>query len=395
MFFTQIWKKWTLKYLNRSTQVNWRQQRPYQLSFNAELLPFTAKTYLIRKASKVSKKRILVDNKVNKSSGAYIFRPNDTSPEWVGKPFRVEFVKGKTFQEVRQLFNSWVSQTIRLEDNSDLLEFQFLIGPIPKESKNPVAKEVISRFNVTGIKSANTFYTDSNGRQMMERKLGVSPTFKRENTEPVAGNLYPVASTIYIRDKEHQMAVSTDRSQAGGSFGDGNIDLMIHRRCFHDDNFGVDEALDEPGKDGRGLIISGSHTVQIGKITSKFRQTANDIYNKPIVAISSINNEDGQTIKNVHPLINELPEQVKILTLKLLNNGKVLLRLENFYQSADGKGSAHVDLTNLFTTMKINKVNEVSLANTKTIKRMSLTEAQLIELKPMEIRTFELEVQHL
>lgn len=44
-------------------------------------------------------------------------------------------LQGKTFQEVRQLFNSWVSQTIRLEDNSDLLEFQFLIGPIPKESK--------------------------------------------------------------------------------------------------------------------------------------------------------------------------------------------------------------------------------------------------------------------
>jgi hypothetical protein len=61
----------------------------------------------------------------------------------------------------------------------------------------------------------------------MNFRLGKSPTFERDNTEPIAGNLYPVASTILLQDKQHQMVVLTDRSQAGGSFGDGNIDLMV------------------------------------------------------------------------------------------------------------------------------------------------------------------------
>jgi hypothetical protein len=58
-------------------------------------------------------------------------------------------------------------------------------------------------------------------------RLGISPTFDRETTEPIASNFYPVTSTIFIRDNTHQMTVLTDRSQAGGSFASGNIDLMV------------------------------------------------------------------------------------------------------------------------------------------------------------------------
>lgn len=48
--------------------------------------------------------------------------------------------------------------------------------------------------------------------------------------------------------------------------------------------------MDEPGKDGRGLVISGSHFVQIGPLSSDFREKAEEIYNEPIVAFSPIEN---------------------------------------------------------------------------------------------------------
>ena len=70
--------------------------------------------------------------------------------------------------------------------------------------------------------------------------------------------------------------------------------MQIHRRCFYDDHYGVDEPLNEPGKDGRGLIISGSHFVKVGTISASFRRKANEIYNEPILAFSTFNGDLSQ-----------------------------------------------------------------------------------------------------
>ncbi len=69
------------------------------------------------------------------------------------------------------------------------------------------------------------------------------PTWKYNNTEPVAGNYYPVNSRIFIKvrggnkkrcfnlrclqDKQRQFTVMTDRTQGGSSLEDGSIELMV------------------------------------------------------------------------------------------------------------------------------------------------------------------------
>ena len=95
----------------------------------------------------------------------------------------------------------------------------------------------------TDIKNDGIFYTDSNGRQMVERRRKVN------SSEPVSGNYYPVNSRILISDPEskHTLVVLNDRSQGGSSLKDGEIELMVHRRCLHDDAFGVGEPLNETG----------------------------------------------------------------------------------------------------------------------------------------------------
>ena len=84
------------------------------------------------------------------------------------------------------------------------------------------------------------------------------------------------------------LTVATDRTHAGTGLNPGTLDvstsgrtvcsllvcahsrdgssqLLVHRRLLFDDNFGVDEALNEPGLswDGAGLVVRGTHRVAL------------------------------------------------------------------------------------------------------------------------------------
>jgi len=66
--------------------------------------------------------------------------------------------------EVRQQWNEWISQTIRVYEDEEYIEFDWIVGPIPVEDK--IGKEVITRFD-THLNNEKVFYTDANGRQMV------------------------------------------------------------------------------------------------------------------------------------------------------------------------------------------------------------------------------------
>lgn len=162
----------------------------------------------------------------NRSSGAYIFRPNGTEPRRVTDKATAKVYKGELVQEVHQVFNDWVSQVIRTYAGEPHVEFEWLVGPIPIDDR--VGKEVISRFK-TDLDSKGVFYTDSNGRELLRRQRNFRPTWKLLLAESVAGNYYPVTSRISIRDpaKKQSVAVLVDRAQGGSSLHDGEMELMV------------------------------------------------------------------------------------------------------------------------------------------------------------------------
>lgn len=173
----------------------------------------------------------------NRSSGAYIFRPDPKAKEkLITKEATIEVVKGDQVDEVHQVFNEWISQVVRVYKKERYLEFEWLVGPVPIDDN--VGKEIISRF-FTVMKTNGEFYTDSNGREMLKRKRNFRETWKVDLKESIAGNYYPVTTKIAIEDKVHRLAVLTDRAQGGSSIFDGTVELMIHRRLLHDDAFGV------------------------------------------------------------------------------------------------------------------------------------------------------------
>jgi len=154
-----------------------------------------------------------------------------------------------------------------------------------------VGKEVVSQFT-TKLGSKKEFYTDTNGRQILKRKRNTRDTYKCNVTlDPVAGNYYPVNSQIFIKDekKNKQLTILVDRAQGGSSHSDGQLELMIHRRLLHDDDFGVQEPLNEVAY-GVGLAVRGTHFLLFSGIdeSAKLARSLNhQLYKQPQISFIS------------------------------------------------------------------------------------------------------------
>ncbi|KAK1886575.1 Lysosomal alpha-mannosidase, partial [Dissostichus eleginoides] len=169
-------------------------------------------------------------------SGAYIFRPNSSTPFVISSSAKTESIQGVVVQEVRQVFSPWVSQVVRLYSDRRELELEWTVGPVPID--DDLGKEVITRFD-TSIKTSQYFYTDSNGREMLRRRKDFRPSWTLRQSEPIAGNYYPINSRAFIKDEEDQLTV-------------------LHRRLLYDDVRGVAEPLNETSHIfPEGLVVRG------------------------------------------------------------------------------------------------------------------------------------------
>lgn len=310
-----------------------------------------------------------------RASGAYIFRPNGTANEFKHSHSlfslrrHATVTRTRLFTQITQQINPWISQVVKVKEDSDLVELDYRIGPIPVEDK--IGKEVISRF-ITDLDTEGTFYTDANGRQLLKRvRNNWGPTFDYVDSEPVAGNYYPVNSRILIRDVKRnvQVTIFNDRSQGGSSLEDGQLELMVHRRLLHDDAFGVGEAINEPGVDNRGLIIRGSHYLLVSSIDDSFvhRELAVRLHLPPVLYFIPWSGSIGEFIQShrlrVSLLKDSLPSNVHLLTVENWKEG-TLIRLEHIYQSSDETPSAApvtIDLSGIFT-QAIDSVSELTLS---------------------------------
>ena len=178
-------------------------------------------------------------------SGAYIFRPNSSTFFYPGQTQTptIEIVTkpGDFVTEIRQTFSEWATHVVRLYSGdaelASYIEVEWTVGPIPMDTPwfPPVAqgkpnlwgKEVSMRYS-SGLKSKGTFYTDSNGREMVKRVYNKrGPSYPPLNvTEPVAGNYYPINSMISLDDGCAEMAIITDAALGGASLKDGELELM-------------------------------------------------------------------------------------------------------------------------------------------------------------------------
>ncbi|GFS23846.1 alpha-mannosidase, partial [Elysia marginata] len=368
-----------------------------------------------------------VDDSRKQPSGAYIFRPTDNShvklniTKWQG------VFKGKLVQEARQKFGDWASQVVRVYQDKPYVEVEWTVGPVPIQ--DGIGKEVMTRYNIPNFGNGGVFYTDSNGREILKRQLNYRPTWTLNQTEPVAGNFFPVNAFIGIKNSDLQFSVLTDRSHSGSSLNDGDVEIMLHRRLLYDDCKGVGEALNETAY-GRGLIIRGKHYLlleQVTKAARQYRPLAQEVFLRPQITFSRVQSSPQEYFKtfrgNFSGLFSEFPPNLHLLTLEAVPGTPVvpsppgtvpyLVRLEHFYETGEDASLSKpvtVDLKRLMYGYGFGGFHELALGanilasdvhrlnwkteKTRTGKRSKPLRVQGTEvtLSPMEILTVQLDI---
>jgi len=373
------------------------------------------------------------------NSGAYIFRPSDPEQELVplsAAAGKAIFVNTSVGTEVHVSFQEpWIRQVTRVLSGQPYLEVEYTVGPIPIDDGR--GKEIVSRLN-TPIKSQGEFYTDSNGREFVERRRNSRPTWSMSTYEPVAGNYYPVNAAIFVQDTESALSVAVDRSQGGASLRDGSLELMVQRRTLVDDGRGVDEPLNETAggmtayppyanatRRGEGVIICGTHRIMVGKGpvgASLARSVMDGIFAQPLIFVGSASSKSPVAFRRASfsSLQAGLPRNVMLVTFSKLHDREsetFLIRLGHQYgpgEDAALSATVQVDLARVFDGYNIVSVTEKTLSGNQDLasyerRRLHWThqhresakaadnsadETTIVALKPLDIRTFEVFVSN-
>ena len=285
--------------------------------------------------------------------------------------------KGPIVDEMHTTYsNGYASQITRIyHGNSSLfdVEIEWLISPkIPIENDG-LAKEIISKFEMESLKNDDTFYTDSNGRSIIERK------FKINSDEPVSANYYPITSFISIEDDQSKFTIMTDRAQGGSSLKSGEIELMIHRRLINDDDLGLNQVLDDDSP-ARGKHYLLFDRISDGNKNRRYRLLGPKLLFEPLISFSSASSLTtlAENNNNFQNLNLNFPANVHLLSWEIISGGKHLIRLEHLFKDDEDSiysQDVEINLSDLFD--KVGSIESIMETDLKGVPESSRNDVGL------------------
>ncbi|OWR48030.1 hypothetical protein KGM_206161 [Danaus plexippus plexippus] len=302
--------------------------------------------------------------------GAYIFRPLDVKPEAIIDYIDTKVYKSGEVQEIHSRYSEHASFVLRLYRDSVVCELDWILGPLPADG---LGRELFIRYT-TDLENDGVFYTDANGRQVVKRIRHTRPLYRPYHLDPVAGNIYPVTTRIYIEDlrKNLRLSIFNDRSQGGTSLLEGSVDLMLDRLIYTDDS-GVQTFLNET-VDGKGIVVRGTHYLYLTRASHRpnrvfEKRFSKEIELKPQIFFSRIRQmvrkDRWLGRRNEYSALKtKLPIGVHILTIQEWNERTLLIRLENYLEKVDviKSGVKEVQLKDLFVNIVPDEAVEMKLA---------------------------------
>uniref|UniRef100_A0A914DC36 Glycosyl hydrolases family 38 C-terminal beta sandwich domain-containing protein n=1 Tax=Acrobeloides nanus TaxID=290746 RepID=A0A914DC36_9BILA len=136
------------------------------------------------------------------------------------------------------------------------------------------------------------------------------------------------------------------------------------------------------------------------------RTIAQDLFYSPIITFSqysSVNAYTSSYLTQFSGLSKPFPDNVNLLTLKQLSPTSVLIRVEHIFQKNEDtlldcgnvlgcSAPVKLNLSEYFNTFNIISAKELTLAGNDLINNSDIDITGIV-LNPMEIRTFQLQVQ--
>eukprot|EP01129_Flabellula_baltica_P000848 TRINITY_DN1078_c0_g1_i1.p1 TRINITY_DN1078_c0_g1~~TRINITY_DN1078_c0_g1_i1.p1 ORF type:complete len:965 (+),score=111.58 TRINITY_DN1078_c0_g1_i1:28-2895(+) len=309
---------------------------------------------------------------VPQASGAYIFRPKGEAISFNGDKI-VEISSGDLVSIVSVIEKSWLKKVYRLYKNQNYIEVEQHVGPI--DISNGDGKEIIVRYN-TDIENGKTFFTDSQGQEMIKRVLNHRDSYKLNLQEHISGNYYPISQSAFIRDQKRQFTLITDRARGVTSLNRGELETMVHRRLLVDDGRGVGEPLNDTSKI---VTIDRLFSSDLKTSTIEMRTAMQDTLNPIQYYYSS-----PDTLNNWYNyktsfsgLNRDLPKNVYMQTIRPvlfpIDSNEYILRLHHIYAIDEDpilSKPVIINLKDIFSKRIILSIKEMNLLGTTNIKNI-------------------------
>ncbi|XP_065140174.1 alpha-mannosidase 2 [Paramisgurnus dabryanus] len=341
-------------------------------------------------------------------SGAYLFLPDgDAKIYSSSQPAVIRVTKGPLFSEVTTTLTH-VTHTLRLY-NIQGVEGQSVeicnTVDIRGENNREIAMRITSDIN-----SKNRFFTDLNGYQVQPRKTVAKL--------PLQANFYPMTSMVYLQDSSARLSLLTAQSLGTASLKSGQLEVIMDRRLNQDDNRGLGQGVLD------NKITANSFRLLLEKRSSEETQKEESApysyasilshmsftyLNHPLISMASSPDSVDASFTFYNPLITSFPCDLHLVNLRAIQSKEegggpseqaaLILHRKGFDCGFSNRDTGllctttrgKVKLEKLLTDLKVKSFTPVSLSLMHNTQE-SEAESQEINLKPMEIRTYRLEL---
>uniref|UniRef100_A0A9J8CMM3 Alpha-mannosidase n=1 Tax=Cyprinus carpio carpio TaxID=630221 RepID=A0A9J8CMM3_CYPCA len=324
---------------------------------------------------------------------------------WIYSPSQppvVRVTKGPLFSEVTTTFTH-ITHTLRLY-NIQGVEGQSVeicnTVDIRGETNHEIAMRITSDLN-----SKDRFFTDLNGYQVQPRKTLAKL--------PLQANFYPMTSMVYLQDSSARLSLLTAQSLGAASLKSGQLEVIMDRRLNQDDNRGLGQGVLD------NKITANSFRLLLEKRSSAEEESAPYSYpsilshmsymylNHPLISMAVSQRSESPSLTPYSPLSASFPCDMHLVNLRAIQSkvrggpseqAALILHRKGFDCGFSNRNTAllctttrgKVHLEKLLTDLKLKSITPVSLSLMHTYN--SDADPQEISLKPMEIRTYRLQL---
>ncbi|TRY91811.1 hypothetical protein DNTS_012444 [Danionella cerebrum] len=339
-------------------------------------------------------------------SGAYLFLPDGEAT--VYSPSQAPLVrvtKGPLFSEVTTSFTN-IIHTLRLYSVHGV-ESQSVEIWNTVDIRGEYNREIAMRIS-SDLHSGDVFFTDLNGYQIQQRRTLAKL--------PLQANFYPMSSMSYLQEPSIRLSLLSAQAHAVASLQSGQLEVIMDRRLNQDDNRGLGQGvLDNKitANSFRLLLEQRSPSPQNAETApysypSILSHMTYMYLNHPLIPMAITQQADSPSVAPYLPVNAPFPCDMHLVNLRTIQaqEGKpgpsdqaaLILHRKGFDCGFSNRNTGllctgthgKIDLQELLTNLKIRSITPVSLTLMHTHNKEA--NQQEVSLKPMEIRTFRLQL---